>query len=167
MWALIEGPSRHRIEKLAEENGTARAILLSEWNGLSDWLMVGLNWHVRCIIKLGAVQEQFAELVERDLDSLVRLAPPGANAAPREWSGDPPVLVVPWRRDLGQDSLHAIGYSSPQCKVGSQHFGKYSYTLVKFLLVPSCETDEQALQVGVDTMPGQGASNDTGSSQTR
>ena len=69
-----------RIEKFAEENGTAGAILLSEWNGLSDWLMVGLNWHVQCLIKLEAVQEQFARLAERDLDFLVRLEPPGANA---------------------------------------------------------------------------------------
>lgn len=70
-----------RIEKFAEENGTAGAILLSEWNGLTDWLMVGLNWHVHCLLKLGAVQEQFARLVERDFDFLVRLEPPGGNAA--------------------------------------------------------------------------------------
>lgn len=70
-----------RIEKFAEENGTAGAILLSEWNGLSDWLMVGLNWHVQCLLKLDAVQEQFARLVERDFDFLVRLEPPGGNAA--------------------------------------------------------------------------------------
>ncbi|CAG4920891.1 hypothetical protein [Paraburkholderia gardini] len=69
-----------RIEKFAEENGTAGAILLSEWNGLSDWLMVGLNWHVQCLLKLDAVQEQFARLVERDFDFLVRLQPPGGNA---------------------------------------------------------------------------------------
>lgn len=68
-----------RIEKFAEENGTAGAILLSEWNGLSDWLMVGLNWHVQCLLKLDAVQEQFARLVERDFDFLVRLEPPSGN----------------------------------------------------------------------------------------
>ncbi|MEX3916205.1 MULTISPECIES: hypothetical protein [Paraburkholderia] len=68
-----------RIEKFAEENGTAGAILLSEWNGLSDWLMVGLNWHVQCLLKLDAVQEQFARLVERELDFVVRLEPPGDN----------------------------------------------------------------------------------------
>ncbi|MGN8138236.1 hypothetical protein ACTJLC_26395 [Paraburkholderia sp. 22099] len=62
------------------ENGTAGAILLSEWNGLTDWLMVGLNWHVQCLLKLDAVQEQFARLVERDFDFLVRLEPPGGNA---------------------------------------------------------------------------------------
>ena len=69
-----------RIEKFAEENGTAGAILLSEWNGLSDWLMVGLNWHVQCLLKLDAVQEQFARLVERDFDFLVRLKPANGNA---------------------------------------------------------------------------------------
>ncbi|WP_343675917.1 hypothetical protein [Paraburkholderia heleia] len=70
-----------RIEKFAEENGTAGAILLTEWNGLSEWLMVGLNWHVQCLLKLDAVQEQFARLAERDLDFLVRLEPPNGNAA--------------------------------------------------------------------------------------
>ncbi|RKE26124.1 hypothetical protein B0G76_7727 [Paraburkholderia sp. BL23I1N1] len=70
-----------RIEKFAEENGTAGAILLSEWNGLSDWIMVGLNWHVQCLLKLDAVQEQFARLVERDFDFLVRLEPSNGNAA--------------------------------------------------------------------------------------
>lgn len=68
-----------RIEKFAEENGTAGAILLSEWNGMTDWLMVGLNWHVLCLIRLGAVQEQFARIAERDPDFLVRLEPPGGN----------------------------------------------------------------------------------------
>jgi hypothetical protein len=70
-----------RIEKFAEENGTAGAILLSEWNGLSDWLIVGLNWHVQCLLKLDAVQEQFARLAERDFDFLVRLEPASGNAA--------------------------------------------------------------------------------------
>jgi hypothetical protein len=70
-----------RIEKFAEENGTAGAILLTEWNGLSDWFMVGLNWHVQCLLKLDAVQEQFARLAERDLDFLVRLEPANGNAA--------------------------------------------------------------------------------------
>ncbi|MDR6469257.1 hypothetical protein J2777_002985 [Paraburkholderia graminis] len=79
-----------RIEKFAEENGTAGAILLSEWNGLSDWLMVGLNWHVQCLLKLDAVQEQFARLVERDFDFLVRLEPANGNAA-RE--GQPLICV--------------------------------------------------------------------------
>lgn len=79
-----------RIEKFAEENGTAGAIFLSEWNGLSDWLMVGLNWHVQCLLKLDAVQEQFARLVERDFDFLVRLEPANGNAA-REGS---PLMCV-------------------------------------------------------------------------
>lgn len=68
-----------RIEKFAEEHGTAGAILLVEWNGMTDWLMVGLNWHVQCLVRLDAVQEQFARLAERDLDFLVRLEPPGGN----------------------------------------------------------------------------------------
>jgi hypothetical protein len=79
-----------RIEKFAEENSTAGAILISEWNGLTDWLMVGLNWHVQCLLKLDAVQEQFARLVERDFDFLVRLEPPGANAA----HGSQPLMCV-------------------------------------------------------------------------
>lgn len=70
-----------RIEKFAEENCTAGAILLAEWNGLTDWLVVGMNWHVQCLLKLGAVQEQFARLVERDFDFLVRLEPPSEKAA--------------------------------------------------------------------------------------
>jgi hypothetical protein len=69
-----------RIEKFAEENSTAGTILLSEWNGLTTWLVVGMNWHVQCLIKLGAVQEQFARLVERDFDFLVRLEPPNGSA---------------------------------------------------------------------------------------
>jgi hypothetical protein len=70
-----------RIEKFAEENGTAGTILLSEWNGMTTWLVVGMSWHVQCLIKLGAVQEQFARLVERDFDFLVRLEPPNGGAA--------------------------------------------------------------------------------------
>jgi hypothetical protein len=70
-----------RIEKFAEENCSAGAILLAEWNGLTDWLVVGMNWHVQCLLKLGAVQEQFARLVERDFDFLVRLEPPSGKAA--------------------------------------------------------------------------------------
>ncbi|MGF6752913.1 hypothetical protein [Paraburkholderia sp. GAS42] len=69
-----------RIEKFAEENGTAGTILLSEWNGLTGWLVVGMNWHVQCLVKLGAVQERFARLVERDFDFLVRLEPPNGSA---------------------------------------------------------------------------------------
>jgi len=72
-----------RIERFAEEHGTTGTILLSEWNGLTDWLMVGLNWHVQCLIRLGAVQEQLAKLTEPDVDFLVRLEPPGENAISR------------------------------------------------------------------------------------
>ena len=72
-----------RIERFAEEHGTTGTILLSEWNGVTDWLMVGLNWHVQCLIRLGAVQEQLAKLAEPSLDFLVRLEPPGGNAIPR------------------------------------------------------------------------------------
>lgn len=68
-----------RIEKFAEEHGTAGAILLVAWNGMTDWLMVGPNWHMQCLVRLDAVQEQFARLAERDLDFLVRLEPPGGN----------------------------------------------------------------------------------------
>ena len=72
-----------RIERFAEEHGTTGTILLSEWNGVTDWLMVGLNWHVQCLIRLGAVQEQLAKLGEPSLDFLVRLEPPGGNATER------------------------------------------------------------------------------------
>lgn len=69
-----------RIEKFAEEYCSAGAILLSEWNGLTRWLVVGMNWHVQCLVKLGAVQEQFARLIERDFDFLVRLEPPDGGS---------------------------------------------------------------------------------------
>jgi hypothetical protein len=49
-----------------------------------------LNWHVQCLLKLDAVQEQFAKLVERDFDFLVRLEPASGNAA-RE--GQPSMCV--------------------------------------------------------------------------
>jgi len=39
---------------------------------------VGMNWQAQCLIKLGAVQEQFSRLAERDLDFLVRLEPSGS-----------------------------------------------------------------------------------------
>jgi hypothetical protein len=67
-----------RIEKFAEEYASTAAILLSEWNGLTSWLVVGMNWQAQCLIKLGAVQEQFSRLAERDLDFLVRLEPSGS-----------------------------------------------------------------------------------------
>ena len=69
-----------RIGRFAEEHGTTGTILLSEWNGLTTWLVVGMNWRVQCLIKLGAVQERFAGLVERDFDFLVRLEPPNGSA---------------------------------------------------------------------------------------
>jgi hypothetical protein len=72
--------SERRIKKFAEENSTAGTILLSEWNGLTTWLVVGMNWRVQCLIKLGAVQERFAGLVERDFDFLVRLELPNGSA---------------------------------------------------------------------------------------
>jgi hypothetical protein len=67
-----------RIERFAEEYASTAAILLSEWNGLTSWLVVGMNWQAQCLIKLGAVQEQFSRLAERDLDFLVRLEPSGS-----------------------------------------------------------------------------------------
>jgi hypothetical protein len=69
-----------RVEKFAEEYCSAGAILLSEWNGLTSWLVVGMKWQAQCLIKLGAVQEQFSRLAERDLDFLVRLEPSGPLA---------------------------------------------------------------------------------------
>lgn len=68
-----------RIARFAEENCTTGTILVSEWNGEIDWLMAGLNWQVQCLIRLGAVQEQLAKLVEPDVDFLVRLDPPDEN----------------------------------------------------------------------------------------
>jgi hypothetical protein len=44
--------SERRIKKFAEVNSTAGTILLSEWNGLTTWLVVGMNWRVQCPIKL-------------------------------------------------------------------------------------------------------------------
>ena len=74
-----------RIERFAEEFSSTAAILLSEWNGVSSWLVVGMNWQAQCLIKLGAVQQQFARLVERDLDFLVRLDPGGSAAQGRSF----------------------------------------------------------------------------------
>jgi hypothetical protein len=64
-----------RIEKFAEEYCSAAAILLSEWNGLSRWLVVGITWQVQCLLKFAAVEEQFARLAQKDIDFLVRLEP--------------------------------------------------------------------------------------------
>src|SRR5258708_40178257 len=53
-----------RIEKFAEENCSAGAMPLAEWNGLTDWLVVGMNWHVQCLLNLGQVKEQLPMPVE-------------------------------------------------------------------------------------------------------
>lgn len=69
-----------RVERFAEENARAGAILLSEWNGVTSELVVGMNWDAQCLIKLGAVQEQIAKLSERYFDFLLRIEPPGSPA---------------------------------------------------------------------------------------
>jgi hypothetical protein len=74
-----------RIEKFAEEYCSAAAILLSEWNGVSTWLVVGMNWQVQCLLKFAAVEEQFTRLAQKDIDFLVRLEP---NDKARGGSGD-------------------------------------------------------------------------------
>ncbi|RQR58319.1 hypothetical protein, partial [Burkholderia sp. Bp9015] len=43
-----------RIERFAEENARAAAILLSEWNCETSELVVGMNWDAQCLIRLGA-----------------------------------------------------------------------------------------------------------------
>jgi hypothetical protein len=72
-----------RIEKFAEEYCSAGAILLSEWNGLSRWFVVGMNWQVQCLLRLGAVEEQLARLAQKDVDFLVRLEPNGGAQSVR------------------------------------------------------------------------------------
>jgi hypothetical protein len=72
-----------RIERFAEEHGTTGTILLSHWNGASDWLIAGLNWQVQCLVRLGAVQEQLGRLMQPDIDFLVKLEPPDASAPSR------------------------------------------------------------------------------------
>jgi hypothetical protein len=72
-----------RIEKFAEEYCSAGAILLSEWNGLSRWFVVGMNWQVQCLLRLGAVEEQLARLAQKDVDFLVRLEPNGSAQSVR------------------------------------------------------------------------------------
>jgi hypothetical protein len=67
-----------RVQRFAEENARAGAILLSEWNNLTSELVVGMNWDAQCLIKLGAVQEQLQKLSERQLDFLLRLEPPSS-----------------------------------------------------------------------------------------
>ncbi|WP_240655712.1 hypothetical protein [Paraburkholderia phosphatilytica] len=72
-----------RIERFAEEHGTTGTILRSDWNGTADWLMVGLNWQVQCLMRLGAVQEQLGRLMQPDTDFLVKLEPPEADITSR------------------------------------------------------------------------------------
>ncbi|AWV01136.1 MULTISPECIES: hypothetical protein [Burkholderia] len=67
-----------RVERFAEENARAAAILLSEWKCETSELVVGMNWDAQCLIRLGAVQEQLAKLTERYFDFLLRLEPPDA-----------------------------------------------------------------------------------------
>lgn len=80
---LMRDDVRHieqRIERFAEEYATTAAVLLSEWNGVTRWLVVGMNWQAQCLIRLGAVQEQYTKLAERHFDFLLRLEP-GDSAA--------------------------------------------------------------------------------------
>lgn len=72
-----------RVERFAEENARAAAILLSEWKCETSELVVGMNWDAQCLIRLGAVQEQLAKLTERYFDFLLRLEPPDAPARGR------------------------------------------------------------------------------------
>jgi hypothetical protein len=69
-----------RIEQFAEENARAGAILLSEWNGVTSEIVVGMNWDAQCLVRLGAVQEQLARLSERHFDFLLRIEPPDSPA---------------------------------------------------------------------------------------
>ena len=69
-----------RVERFAEENARVGAILLCEWNGSTNEIVVGMNWDAQCLLRLGAVQEQLARLSERHFDFLLRLEPPGSPA---------------------------------------------------------------------------------------
>ncbi|CAM2194916.1 conserved protein of unknown function [Paraburkholderia kururiensis] len=80
---LMRDDVRHierRIEQFAEENARAGAILLSEWNGVTSEIVVGMNWDAQCLVRLGAVQEQLARLSERHFDFLLRIEPPDSPA---------------------------------------------------------------------------------------
>lgn len=85
-----------RIEQFAEENARVGAILLSEWNGVTSEIVVGMNWDAQCLVKLGAVQEQLARLSERHFDFLLRIEPPGSPAR------GTPFMCVAIDRDDGQ-----------------------------------------------------------------
>jgi hypothetical protein len=69
-----------RVERFAEENARVGAILLCDWNGVTNEIVVGMNWDAQCLLRLGAVQEQLAKLSERHFDFLLRLEPPGSPA---------------------------------------------------------------------------------------
>jgi hypothetical protein len=69
-----------RVERFAEEYARAGAILLSEWNGVTSELVVGMNWDAQCLIKLGALQEQLGKLSERHFDFLLRLEDPSSTS---------------------------------------------------------------------------------------
>nr|WP_249189006.1 hypothetical protein [Burkholderia cenocepacia] len=51
-----------RVERFAEENARVAAILISEWNGVTSELVVGMNWDAQCLLRLGAAQEQLGKL---------------------------------------------------------------------------------------------------------
>ncbi|ABK10076.1 hypothetical protein KDW19_00485 [Burkholderia cenocepacia] len=74
-----------RIERFAEEHARAASILLSEWNGVTSELVVGMNWDAQCLIKLAAIQEQLGKLPERYFDFLLRLEPAGAPARGKQF----------------------------------------------------------------------------------
>jgi hypothetical protein len=69
-----------RVERFAEENARAGAILLCQWNGVTSEIVVGMNWDAQCLMQLGAVQGQIAKLSGRHFDFLLRLEPPGSPA---------------------------------------------------------------------------------------
>ncbi|CAM2192437.1 conserved protein of unknown function [Paraburkholderia kururiensis] len=85
-----------RIEQFAEENARAGAILLSEWNGVTSEIVVGMNWDAQCLVRLGAVQEQLARLSERYFDFLLRIEPPDSPARGK------PFMCVAIDRDDGR-----------------------------------------------------------------
>jgi hypothetical protein len=69
-----------RIGRFAEENVRAGVILLTEWNGVTSEIVVGMNWDAQCLLRLGAVQEQLARLSERYFDFVLRIEPPDSPA---------------------------------------------------------------------------------------
>ncbi|CAM2165780.1 hypothetical protein [Burkholderia orbicola] len=73
-----------RVERFAEENARVAAILVSEWNGVTSELVVGMNWDAQCLLRLGAAQEQLGKLTEQYFDFLLRIEPPSSpvNGSP-------------------------------------------------------------------------------------